>query len=247
MATDIDVMNLIHTEEERRAQPKQPAGNRRPLFLFFKPGHRALVRPLYNLPQAVVLMKHDKYSPERSGRVNSICAAEEGKPCFYCLKVGNDKKLAAKKMLYVPVYVYGVVDSSGVAVTYEEHVEGSEEKVTKPVKGVRVLELKLSGTEFAILSQFNNIAKDAEYNHTITGCDFTITQSGSGQDKSFTATPKPPKAMPPQMSALIPDREHLRKLILEALPPFIADGNTGGGAPGSMDISTELDVDDPVF
>lgn len=244
MAIDeIDVMSLVDREVERRAQPRPPAGSRRPLFLFFKKGHRALIRPLYNLPQAIVLRKHNKWNQEPNLRVNAICAQEEGKSCLYCVRAEqeSDKKLLSQTVLYVPIYVYSVIDAAGQAVTYDEYSE-SGEKETKPIKGVRLLELTLNGTAFQILSQFRDMVRDQAYEHTITGCDFTVTQIGEGTDKSFTVTPKPPKQMHPTIQGLIPKREVLRQRILEALPPFIQTEASGGGNGSAANDGSDDDV-----
>jgi hypothetical protein len=58
----------------------------------------------------------------------------------------------------------------------------------------------------------------------LTSCDFSISQVGAGQKKSFVCMPKAPKPMAPQIKELIPTAERLRERILDACQPVIADG-----------------------
>lgn len=212
----IDVLAAINQELTRASLPKASG---KPTFLFLKEGQKALLRPLYNLNQALVIKKHNKWSENADYRVNAICAGEVNKSCFHCERAKDDKKLSANITFYLPVYVYSVTDTkTGNQITYKEKTEDGKE-VEKPVTGIRVLELTSFGTIGAVLKFFNSFYKDDE-SHTIIGRDFTIEQVGSGQKKSFVCIPKDPKPMSQQMKALIPTPERLRERILEALPPL---------------------------
>lgn len=209
-------------EQLAQASAPRPTGNKRPVFLFFKPGHKALIRPLATLSQSVVMMKHDKFNADPKLKVAAICAKEEDHDCKYCQDVENDKKLEAKKRFFLPVYVYKVVDETGKTVTYKEKDESGEE-TEKPVAGVRVLELSGFGVIGDVLKWFREFMKD-EDNCSITECDFSISQVGSGQTKTFTVMPKQPRPMADHIKKVIPTQDRVRERVLEAIPPVIGPG-----------------------
>jgi hypothetical protein len=239
MATDIDVMGLIDSELQKAAEAPKTNG-KRPLFLFLKENHKALIRPLYDLGQSLALNKHSKWSDDASQRVNAMCAAEEAHPCGLCAKVENDKKIEARIHFYLPAYVYSVIDTAtGEKITYKERQENGSE-IEKPVSGVRVLELARFGTIAGVLKFFREYVRDEG---PITGADFTITQQGSGQKKSFVTMPKAPRPMDEKIRALIPTHDRLRERLLEALPPVVAnDASTSGN--DSADSGAEDDIPD---
>ena len=232
----INALDLIDQELAKAAAPK--SSNKRPIFLFLKENHKALVRPLYDLTDALVLSKHSKWNDDPQHRVNAICAKEEGNDCKFCGMVGDDKKMAAQYHFYLPVYVYSVVDqSTGQKVTYKEKQEDGSE-AERPVQGVRVLELTSFGTIGAVLKFFREYIKEEEA--PLTSCDFSISQVGAGQKKSFVCMPKAPKLMAPQIKELIPTPERLRERLLDACQPVIADGVK----PATPEVQ---DDDIPVF
>jgi hypothetical protein len=234
----INALDLIDKELARAAAPK--TSSKRPIFLFLKEGHKALVRPLYNLTDALVLNKHSKWNDDPQHRVNAICAQEEGNDCKFCRMVADDKKMSAAFHFYLPVYVYSVVDqSTSQKVTYKEKQEDGSE-VERPVSGVRVLELTSFGTIGAVLKFFREFMKD-EDNGPLTGYDFSISQVGAGQKKSFVVMSKAPKPMDPRIKELIPTTEKLRERILDACQPVIADG---AKANVINKIASEIDDDD---
>jgi hypothetical protein len=239
----INALDLIDQELAKAAAPK--SSNKRPIFLFLKENHKALVRPLYNLTDALVLNKHSKWNDDPQHRVNAICAQEEQHPCKYCGMVADDKKLSAQYHFYLPVYVYSVIDqSTSQKVTYKEKQEDGSE-VERSVQGVRVLELTSFGTIGAVLKFFREFLKEEET--PLTSCDFSISQVGAGQKKSFVCMPKAPKPMGPQVKELIPTPERLRERILDACQPAIA-GDTplqGSVAPGTSGVFNDDDI--PVF
>jgi hypothetical protein len=219
-ALDMIDQELAKAQEaaKARAAAKAQAG-KPPLFLFFKPGHSARIRPLYNLSEALTLAKHDVYNDNPDLKVAAICAKEIGQPCQHCqTAAGGNKKMTAGMRFYLPVYVYKVVDQDGNTITYNETDENGN-KTPKPVQGIRVLELTSFGSIGAILKWFRTYVKDPDNNATITACDFTITQVGSGQTKTFTVMPKAPKPIDPRLKAIIPPLDKVRARILETLPP----------------------------
>lgn len=232
----INALDLIDQELAKAAAPR--TSGKRPIFLFLKENHKALIRPLYNLTDALVLNKHSKWNDDPQHRVNAICAKEEGNDCKYCSMVGDDKKMAAQFHFYLPVYVYNVTDqSTGQKVTYKEKQEDGSE-AERPVQGVRVLELTSFGTIGAVLKFFREYIKEEEA--PLTSCDFSISQVGAGQKKSFVCMPKAPKLMAPQIKELIPTPERLRERLLDACQPVIADGVK----PATPEVQ---DDDIPVF
>jgi hypothetical protein len=112
--------------------------------------------------------------------------------------------------------------------------------VERPVSGVRVLELTSFGTIGAVLKFFREFMKD-EDNGPLTGYDFSISQVGAGQKKSFVVMSKAPKPMDPRIKELIPTTEKLRERILDACQPVIADG---AKANVINKIASEIDDDD---
>lgn len=207
----LDVMALLDQESARAAQPKASG---KPTFLYFKPGHKALVRPLLNLDRVAVMKMHHKYSPDADARVNATCASEVGKPCKYCEMAIADKKLSAGLSFMLPVFVYRVVDAFGNPVTMKD-----ENGVEKPVSGVRVIELTVYGTISAILQTLRSYFKDDD-SHDITQCDWTISQIGEGQGKQFSTLPKSPSQFTVRMQPITEER--VRTRIVEALPPMEA-------------------------
>lgn len=215
-----DKLAMIDRATERANTPRS---SKKPVFLFLSEGQKALIRPVFNIPQVPVMAKHNKWSENRDYRVNAICAAEINKPCDHCdsAKTLEDKKLQASPVFFVPVYVYSVIDvKTGQKVTYKEKDEHDRE-VEKPVAGFRVLELPLFGKAFAILQTFRSYVRDEE-DHDITVCDFSIEQVGSGQGKNFIVTPKAPKPANPQIVEKRPSVERFVEAILAACPPVVA-------------------------
>jgi hypothetical protein len=137
--TPVNALDLIDQELAKAAAPK--TSGKRPIFLFLKESHKALIRPLYDLTEALVLNKHSKWNDDPQHRVSAICAQEENNDCKYCGMVTDDKKMSASLHFYLPVYVYSVVDqATGQKITYKEKQENGPE-VERPISGVRVLEL----------------------------------------------------------------------------------------------------------
>ena len=218
MAVVFDALDLIDEQLVKAATPR--SANRKPVFLFLKEGHKAVIRPLFDLRSAVVLKKHNKWSDDPTQRVNAICAKEDGKPCVYCQEAENDKKLTAQYCFYLPVHVYGVIDQgTGQKVTFKSKDENGNE-VDQPVQGFRLIELVAFGTIGKVLKSFREFMKD-EDNCKITECDFNLSQVGSGQKKDFVLMPKAPKALPEQLKAMLAtvNSDNIRQRVLEALPP----------------------------
>lgn len=242
MAMTYDPIAELDAEVKRAESAPRKSG--KPIFLFLKENQKALVRPLYNLNQMIVLMKHNMWSENKDFRVNSVCGHELDKTCLFCerVKEGGDKKLTANKFFYVPVYVHSVIDTkSGEAITYKEKGENDEE-VEKPVKGFRLLELSMFGSVSAILKHLRGYYRD-EDTHDITECDFSIEQIGAGQKKSFTTINKKPSPINPAITAKKPTLEAFRESIIAALPCKEVEGDASVTqvAQGAQSASTDSD------
>ncbi len=244
MATTIEMIEMMQANAEKaRAAAKDGTrafvGNS---IVLLAEGQRALVRPVYNMSEAVVIPMHDKYkntdtslsSREDKTRgivpapISAMCAVHQGKACLFCAQP-KEAKLEARHECFVPVYLYGIKDVQDNAVMYTDP-DGNE----KPVKGFRMLRLKQGST---ILAQLMSVYKDQDYEKNVTGCDFLIERKGSGLDTTYSCTPKPPKPMNANLKAAIPAREKFEEILAEIYEPKIVVRPT---------VSTSGFSDDPL-
>jgi hypothetical protein len=219
---------------ERAAKAAEAAksareGSKKPLFLWLKPGQKATIRPLVGrLSGGVKLMKHNQWHKEREFNISNICACEleSPKPCMYCEIAKENRKLVAGEWFFLPVFVYQVVDEKGNIVTYEEKQENGD-KVTKEVKGVRLLELTPFGRVAPLLKYFKDFPKDPE-NGLLNERDFTIEQIGEGQAKNFMPDKKNPKPMHDRIKALATQvtEQEMYERIIAFCPPKVAEDSS---------------------
>lgn len=236
------VKDLINKATEYANTPRKSG---KPVFLFFKKGQKALIRPMFSLDDAITMQSHNKYSDNPDYRVNAICASELGKACEHCAnaKELEDKQLKPSNVVYLPVYVHQVVDvATGQKITYKEKDE-SDREVEKPVSGFRVLELPLYGKPLAILQTLMSHERDEDL---ITTCDFSIEQQGEGQKKNFIVTPKAPKSVNPKIQEACPGIDKFHEAILAARPPLVA-GESVEIVSATPTIEESNDDDIPVF
>lgn len=237
-----NVKDLINKATERANAPKKSG---KPVFLFLAEGQKALIRPMFSLEDGIALQFHNKWSENADYRVNAVCASEIGKPCQHCesAKTLEDKKLTASTTIYVPVYVYSVIDvRSGQKITYTEKDEQGHES-EKSVSGFRVLELGLYGKTLMILQSFSSYERDEDA-HSITACDFAIEQSGKNQLKNFLVTPKTPKPIDARIQSACPGIDRFHEAILGARPPLVVSDSSSPLAGGEAQVA---DDDIPVF
>jgi len=223
----MNALDLIDEQLQKAAAPKSTG---KPIFLFLKKDEKFLIRPLFDLKDCVVLMKHNLWSEDPNKRVNAICAKEEGKECLYCQQAQDNKKLTPKLHFYLPIFVYrGINQKTQAEVTYEETQEDGS-KVTKLVKGFRLLELAAFGTVGDILKWLREFVKDSD-NCKITECDFSLSQSGEGTTKTFVLMNKAPKPMVEQLAkvAATITMENIKARVLDARAPFIVDAPLARG------------------
>jgi hypothetical protein len=235
---------LINQATERANAPRKSG---KPVFLFLAEGQKALIRPMFDIDSAITLQYHNKWSENAEYRVNAVCASELGKPCTHCesAKELEDKKLKASPVIYLPVYVYQVIDvRSSARITYTEKDEAGNQ-TEKPISGFRVLELALYGKTLMILQAFTSYERD-EDDHDIRVCDFSIEQTSKGQSKNFLVTPKAPKLINPKIQDDCPDITKFHEAILAARPPLVANGESAParGAEQGNSTSEGIEVDE---
>jgi hypothetical protein len=228
MATTIEMIEQMQADAEKARAAAQNGsknfvGNS---IVLLADGQRGLVRPVYNMPSAIVLPIHDKYKntdvslssrKDQYGNmvaapISALCATHIGKPCAFCAQP-KEAKLEAKPECFVPVYLYGIKDAQDNPVTFTDP-EGN----IKAVKGFRMLRLKANST---ILSQLMAIFRDADYDRDVTGCDFLIERHGSMLDTKYGFTPKPPKAMNANLKAAIPAIDVFKNILQEIYEPRV--------------------------
>jgi hypothetical protein len=215
----MSVLELMD-EQIKKAKESPAGGSYKPTFLLLKNGHKALIRPLFNLDAVVVMSMHNKFNQaEPKQSINATCARELDKKCKYCDQVASDKKLAAGVSFMLPVFVYGITDGEGKPVTYKD-ADGQEVAVS----GIRILELKSFGAISTVLSwlreYFAECRKDDE-TYSLTSQDFSITRVGEGQKTDYTVLAKAPKPFTRNVSAITAER--VRERVIEACPPVVLE------------------------
>jgi hypothetical protein len=209
------------------AKKAKESGSRKPLFLWLSPGYKALIRPLFKMSDSPTLIRHEKWDPDRDLRINDICASELNpkKPCLHC-QLAN-KSVKKKGIIFMPVYVYQLIDERGNIATYDEKQEDGS-KIAKPIQEcVRLLELSAFGKVAVLWDYFWNFAKDPEH-CIITECDFTIRQVGEGTGKNFLPEHKNPKPMNDRvkkMQSMVTEKVMIER-ILDFCAPKIAEEDT---------------------
>lgn len=216
----INPLDIIDQELARQKTVKTPSS--RQMFLYLKQGHTAIIRPLYELNKCLAMQKHDVYN--ESTQIASICAAEIGQDCFHCFKSESEKnkRLSANYRIYLPIYVYKVVDEDQSEVYYEDTDEYGA-RTSKPLQGIRILELGSWGKIGYVLRFFRDYMKSAP----ITGADFIMAHvdPGGGNAKYFKMSERRKIPIDRRISQIIPQMDAIREYILTALPPVVFDDN----------------------
>lgn len=175
----LDMMDEAIQESATKA-----TGGFKPTFLTLKDKQKAILRPLFNLDQAIPLMMHNKFNKSNpKDSINAVCAQEIGKPCALCGLAAEDKQLRPALSLMLPVYVYRIgtkqPDGSWADVTYKN----AEDQDVR-VQGLRILELKQYGTITAVYQTLRTYYRDYP-SHDIGECDFSIERVGAMQNTSY--------------------------------------------------------------
>lgn len=202
---------MAFLEEE---MAKAPETGLKPFFFSIKAGEKALIRPLMNMNEYVLVNKHELFDNATKKFVaRAICAKDLDLECQYCLDATNNKKLTADKRFILPIYVHAVVNvKTGLSVTYKDQ-DGNEVAVS----GVRLLEMKRSSSILKdLVGAFN---EDDE--HNITRMDFVIRREGEGLETEYTVTPKAPSKFTVSPDPRYLDRDEIVVLFSEACEPKI--------------------------
>jgi hypothetical protein len=231
----LDSLAAIDAMLEKASQPRQTTSAKKYAFLFLKPDQEAMIRPLFEMNNLIILKKHYLYnnqSPRDS--LDAICASETGQDCKLCNDAQNNKKLTADSYVYLPVYVYGVrekvrengafVMKNGNPVTRVVQMKEWQEdntQIEKPLKGFFLLEMNAQKVTGQILKAMRAYARNPKYNHSICGCDYLVAQEGSGQDKTYVITPEPLKPAHPEIAKRMPDINQFHQMILDTRPPVV--------------------------
>lgn len=221
--TPVDPMSVL--DEEMNKQPENTGF--KPFFFSIAKDEKALVRPLLNMNQYVMVNKHEAWN-QAAGKfdVRAICAADLDLDCQHCVDAvttGN-KKLKADKRFILSVYVHAVINvKTGQQVTYTDQ-EGKEH----PVSGPRLLEMKRSSSLLRDLVAAYNESDE----HDITAQDFVIRREGEKLETKYTVTPKAPKPFTETVDAAYRDREAVLRMFAEACEPLIV----GNDDPFAADL-----------
>jgi len=207
--TPQDPMALL--EEEMN---KAPESGLKPFFFSIKSGEKALIRPLMNMNEYVLVNKHELFdNGSKKFVARAICAKDLELECQYCLDAANNKKLTADKRFILPIYVHAVVNvETGLPVTYKDQ-DGNEQEV----KGVRLLEMKRSSS---ILKDLVGAYNESD-THNITENDFVIRRKGEALETEYTVTPKAPSKFTISPDPRYLDRNEIVFLFSEACEPKI--------------------------
>jgi hypothetical protein len=231
MATTIEMLEQMEAAAAQAAAARQKSDKQHFVgnsIVVWKSGERALVRPVYNMDQAIVRPVHDKFKngdASLSSRtyqgatiaapISAMCATHIGKPCLFCAQP-KEAKLEARPECFVPVYLYGIKDSQDNSVMFTDP-DGNQ----KVVKGFRMLRLKSTSV---IFKQLMSVWRNPLYDKNITCCDFVIERAGSTKDDTvYTCTPNPPQPMHPNLKAAIKPREEFENILLEIYEPRILE------------------------
>ncbi len=98
------VLDIMDEQIQRAKEVSASGGTYKPIFFRLTPSSKkgispnqeAVIRPLFDLDQVVVMAMHRQYNeaePTRS--INAVCARELGQKCKYCELAMTDKKMAA--------------------------------------------------------------------------------------------------------------------------------------------------------
>jgi hypothetical protein len=233
---------------ERAAERVANGGSKRFVsntIVLLKHNQIATIRPVYNMDESIVMWMHDKYKNTDA----SLCATKDGYPapisalcaeklneqaCTYCVNA-RENKLEANREAFVPVYVYKI-EENGQLVTFK-----NQDGEMKPVKGFRMLRLKMGS---AILGILMAVYRDADYQNDITCCNFTISRMDTpGQGKqppkvNYNCTPKPPTPMEPNLKAAIPARKNFYEALEEVYPVKVLQSAVSAQPLNALDTIT---------
>jgi len=227
MVVDLNDPMAVLDEEMQRAQAQ--TGGFAPFFFSIKDGEKALVRPLLNMREYVMLNFHELYNPAtKKYEVSAVCAVSFDRECQHCVDAVNHpdkklgKKLSAHRRFYLPIYIHSALKKDSVTQKWAPLTYTDQDGNEQDVKGVRILEMKASSSILASLVASYNEAEG----HDITKFDFRIERKGTGTDTEYTTTlsPNAPRALPDDLKSQ--RREQIKSDVEIARPMKVV-----GGAP----------------
>ncbi len=218
MAIDAKEAMTILEDEMNKADEK--GSGLAPFFFSIKDGEKALITPLLNMSQYVLVNKHEIFNPAiNKFDVAAICAFDLQLQCQYCLDVVNNKKLTAGKRFVLPIYVHAVINvKTGAYVTYKD-----KDGVEHNVSGVRLLEMKRTSSILRDLVASYNGTDDSDVKaaNNITKLSYVIRRENVDGDKlqtRYTVTPKQARELPEDIPAWTRDRNQVLLQYADACP-----------------------------
>jgi len=203
-------------QEVEAAKARAAAGSGNVFFFKLEDGQRALVRFLLDLRECVSVWKHELYNVSTNKyEVSALCLASvdgEKEDCKHCQDAKSNKKLEAVKYFIVPVFVYGIKDKAGNAVTYT-----NKEGQTHPVNGIRLMQMKATAP---LLASLRDNYRELEAGDDFLHHDMTITlnlQNGDRKKPTYTVILKPYTPRPFQAPEGVEVPTQTRDGIIDAL------------------------------
>ena len=227
------VLDIMDEQIQRAKEVSASGGTYKPIFFRLTPSSKkgispnqeAVIRPLFDLDQVVVMAMHRQYNeaePTRS--INAVCARELGQKCKYCELAMTDKKMAASVSFMLPVFVYQIVDQGddlkGSRVLTYTDADGKEVQIS----GIRILELQAFGKIGDVLDWLRNYARDErkeDASYILTSQDFVIARKGAKQTLSYSIRARKPKPFEIETRPLTEAR--VRERVIEACPPVVLE------------------------
>lgn len=208
--TPADPMALLDEEMNKASETR----SFKPFFFSIAKDEKALIRPLLNMPQYLLVNKHEFYNPGTNKfEVRAICARDVELECQHCIDAQTNKKLSADKRFVLPIYVHAVINTK----TGEQSIYETQDGEKLPVKGPRLLEMKRSSSILRDLVAAYNESDE----HDITGNDFVIRREGEKLETKYTVTMKAPKPFEAEVDAQWKNRDSVLMLFAEACEPKV--------------------------
>lgn len=193
-------VDLAEWEESRKQEQAKQQADKAPFFFILKDGQRALVQFLldYNLLPHTTIPYHKLYdNASKTWLANNVCASVFDAPCALCEQASreNVKKLQARKVTFIPVYVHSIKERKNgewTNVTYT-----GEDGEQHPVNGFRMIDTPFaSSTILDGLSLAYSDSSDDLKERTILHRDFILARNGAELKTTYTLSPSQRKSLP---------------------------------------------------
>ena len=220
MAINTPVDPMAFLNEEMNKEPEKT--NFKPFFFALNDGEKALVTVLLNLPDYVLVDKHEYYDNTTKKYVaRAICASDVELECQHCIDAQFNKKLQSSNRFILPVYVHEVwklVDVKQNA--YERVIYKDQEGNTHNVQGFRLLEMKRTSS---ILKSLKDEYNDHDL-HDIRMLSFVIRRENVDGDilkTQYRVSSKVARPIPEAVPDEWRDRESVLHFYTDACPPKV--------------------------